>query len=446
MKKNQNKNKNVILLTIDSLRADHLHCMGYAKDITPILDGLANDGILFKNAFSNAPYTPYSIPSFICSQIPPMRKRIKNTIGQVLKNNKYSTAAFNPNPMVFSDTFEGCNINYGFDVYDIMLNYRKRSNLIIKYIVTEFMRILRNKLNNKKYFYRNIYFIYNKLMKMFPTVLSTRGHQNIPTAKEINERAIKWINRQNDKFFLWLHYMDVHEPYAPVDYENNNELMYLITKYRDFPNMLSETEKKQLIELYDLKIKYTDNEIKNLIEKLKEKKCFDNTIIIITSDHGEAFDEHGALGHGNRFKVQLYDEYIHVPLIIYGIDKKGITIDWQVQLLDLAPTICKLLEIPVSPTFLGKSLFLKPEKGIVINSECDIAYRTKNYKLILQKSNDLNNELYNLKNDPQEKINIYNNSKNILKKLESEMISILKESYKKNQLLNIDLNRMGKKL
>ena len=126
MKKNVNNNRNIILISIDCLRADHLHCMGYKKNITPTIDHLAKNGILFKYAFSNAPYTPYSIPSFIASKIPPLHGNIKQTIAMVLKNYGYRTASFNPNPIIFSELFEGCNITNGFDIYDIMLNYKMR--------------------------------------------------------------------------------------------------------------------------------------------------------------------------------------------------------------------------------------------------------------------------------------------------------------------------------
>ena len=76
--------------------------------------------------------------------------------------------------------------------------------------------------------------------------------------------------------------------------------MYLITKYRDFPNMLTEKEREKIINLYDLEIKYTDKAINDLLNKLKEENCLENSIIIISSDHGEAFGEHGAFGHGDK--------------------------------------------------------------------------------------------------------------------------------------------------
>jgi len=436
MKSKKKCEKNIILITIDSLRADHLHCMGYKKSITPTIDKLANDGLLFTNAISNAPYTPYSVPSFICSNIPPLRGKIKHTIAYTLKNNGYATAAFNPNTIIFSDTFEGCNIYNGFDVFDFMLNCSKRFKLTLGFLRMELMKYFRIKFKEETIIFKSVYKLYDRLIWNFPTILSSNDYLYIPNAESINKKAISWIKDRKNKFFLWLHYMDVHEPYAPIDDYDKKELLYLITKHRDFPNKLTSDEIEKLINLYDLKIRYTDKSIDKLLNKLKQGTLLENTIIIINSDHGEAFGEHGALGHGGQFRAQLYDEYIRVPLIIWGLKKKGI-IERQVQLLDIAPTICDIANIPIPHNFLGTSYFNKSNEGIIVISEFDIAYRTDNYKLIINKSNNnKENELYDLKNDPFERKNIYNNNK-LKEKIESDMISLLKIYKNKKRLIKI---------
>lgn len=124
--------KNIVFITIDCLRADHLHCMGYPKEISPTIDALAKNGVKFTNAFSNAPYTPYSVPSFITSRIPPIGKNVKETIASILKKNGYATAAFAPNPMVFGfDITQGENITRGFDVFDMMLSCKQKYRLFM---------------------------------------------------------------------------------------------------------------------------------------------------------------------------------------------------------------------------------------------------------------------------------------------------------------------------
>ena len=438
MNKLSNKDKNVILITIDCLRADHIHCMGYNKNITPNIDKLATDGILFSNAFSNAPYTPYSIPSFIMSQLPPIKSGKKVTIAQALKNHGYSTAAFNPNPIILSDTFEGYDIRHGFDTYDIMLNSKMRCRLTVGFIRSRIMKYLKVRFAGKDKILSIIYHIYSKIIKTFPKLFLPKEHLIVPNAELINEEAISWIRNQKGKFFLWLHYMDVHEPYVPKDYDNQNELSYLITKYRDFPNMITEQEKEKIINLYDLEISYVDGEMGKLIKFLKEQNYLQNSILIITSDHGEEFSEHGAYGHGGKFRAQLYDESIHIPLIIFGLEESGTVIEKQVQLLDLSPTICEILKIPTPNSFFGKSLFNNCSNGIIVNSEYDIAYRTKNYKLIIRKNDGNSIELYNLKIDPYELNNIYTNDETF-KRLELEMMNII---YNYNNKLKLSKNNL----
>ena len=436
MNEPQTDKKNIILLTIDCLRADHLHCMGYQKNISPNLDTLGENGVIFTNAFSNGPYTPYSIPSFITSTMPPIEKKPQETIASYLKKNGYATAAFNPNPIVFSTTSGGGMINKGFDKFDLMLSAVKKYNLTIGAIRQYAMRDLRGFLGENNFIYKTIYLLYDLAIKNFSNIFCPKEHLLIPNAEQINQRALEWVKEQKSKFFLWIHYMDVHEPYTPPGYENEKEMLYLITKYRDFPNMLSKEEIKKLIDLYDLTIKYTDKEIQKFLQKLKELNKLENSIIIISADHGDAFAEHKVLGHGDKFlEGELYDELIHVPLIINGSEKKGTIIEKPVQLIDLAPTICELVNIPIPPVFFGKNMFTSNDKGIIINSAGPVAYRTREYKIIINKNKE--NELYDLKNDPGEKHNIYNINKKMKNILESEMINLLSYYNKKRKLLKV---------
>jgi len=406
------------------------------------LDKLAADGILFNTAIANAPYTPFSVPSFLTSTLPPIRKGNKKTITEVLKKHGYTTATFNPNPIILSSiAVPGSRLDKDFDYYDLMLSNMKRYGLVIEETRQVLMKYLRLGLNEKSTIYKIIYLLYDMAIKSFPTILSPKQHHYIPLAEDLNKHAINWVKNQKNKFFLWLHYMDVHEPYAPPNYENHKELMYLTAKYRDFPNMLTKNEIQKLINLYDLEIKYTDRALNVFIQELKKLNHYDNSIIIISADHGDAFGEHGTLGHGGKFRAQLYEEVIHVPLIISGLNKKGITIDRQVQLLGLAPTICELVNIQPPPHFFGKSFFDKiQEKGMIANSSACIAYRTKKYKFIINKIDNKEKELYDLENDPGEKKNIYYNNKKLGDRLESEMLNLLENEKKKRKLLDIKLN------
>jgi arylsulfatase A-like enzyme len=432
----ESNRKNIILLTVDCLRADHLHCLGYSHSNTPTLDKLAKNGILYTNAFANGPFTSYSIPSFLTSNLPPVPVQTA-TIAEILQQLGYATAAFVPNPIIFSKTCGGTRVNQGFDTYDMMLSSRNQYRLTIEFARMAMMKYLRRSIDESRGVSQLIYHIYDRLIQTFPTILCPKNQEYIPRADTINNRAINWIKKQQKPFFLWLHYMDVHEPYAPIDYENHREMLYLITKYRDFPNKLTAEEIQKLIVLYDREIQYTDKAINHLLKQLKSYGYFDNSIIIVSADHGDAFNEHGTLGHGGKFKAQLYDEFLHIPLILHGLDQKGIVVDHQIQLLDLAPTICELTGAPVPPNFFGTSFLCPTAQGMIARSVWYTAYRTNQYKLIIPREENKPNELYDLQEDPFEKNNIYDQKPTLSKQIEHNMITLLSEYKKKTDVLNI---------
>jgi len=450
--KNQSK-KNILLITVDCLRADHLGCMGNNKNLSPNIDELASNGIIFANAVSNGYNTLYSVPSFLTSTLPPFKETLGPSIAELLKKNGYVTATFNPNPVILmnlpNDVKLGkLRLDKGFDTFDIMLTGKSRASLIKDSFIRVPIKIFRVLFSKNEKGFNSIYFAYDKALKKWPNIFSSKIKTHLPIAKDINREAIKWLEKNKDnKFFLWLHYMDVHEPYAPPYYENKKEMLYLITKYRDFPNKLTDEEVNKLHRFYEEEIKYTDESIGKLTQELKKMSIYDNTIIIISADHGDAFREHGALGHGTNFVDQLYDEVLRVPLIIHGagkgIDKR------QVELLDLAPTICELLSIPIPFDFNGDSLFSSIEKGVISRSRDSISYRTLKYKLIVNTPEGAENELYDLESDPEEKINIYNDSKQLSSILESEMIITLRKSKMKQEKARIkkkigELSKKGK--
>ena len=443
--------KNIILITVDCLRADHLGCMGYKKNITPNIDALANDGILFTNAIANGYNTLYSVPSFLTSNLPPIEEISVPTIAEILKKYGYITAGFNPNPVIFMNLpgdvkLGSLKLEKGFDTFEIMLSSRSRFSLIRDSFIRLPLKIFRKLFNKNKEVFNSIYRVYDKALKVWPSIFSSNIKIHLPSAEDLNRVAIKWIKNSNEgKIFLWIHYMDVHEPYASPFCENKKEMLYLITKYRDFPSKLTEEEIKKLHGFYDDEIKYTDGFIGSLIKELIKMDCYDNTIIIISADHGDAFGGHGTLGHGNIFVDQLYDEILHVPLIIHGAGKK--IVERQVQLLDLAPTICELIDIPIPHSFEGDSLFALKSKGVISSSKHAISYRTEEYKLIINKSDDKENELYDLKSDPSEKKNIYQECRQISNKLESNMITTLKNLKMKREKIRIKtkINKLSKK-
>lgn len=433
--------KNIILITVDCLRADHLGCMGYKKNLTPMIDKLAKEGILFENAISNGYNTLYSVPSFLTSTLPPFKGIMGCSIAEIFKKNQYKTATFNPNPVILmnlpNDVKLGkLRLDKGFDTFDVMLTGKNIAGIMKDSLFHIPIKSSRAIFKNKNGIINSIYKIYNIALKKWPSIFSSKIINYLPNAEDLNKTALDWVreNKENN-FFLWIHYMDVHEPYASPYYENKKELLYLITKYRDFPNKLTNKEIEKLHGFYEDEIKFTDKAIGAFVEQLKQMNCYENSIIILSADHGDSFNEHGALGHGTYFVDQLYDEILHVPLIIHGLGKERI--DRQVELLDLAPTICEILDIQKPSDFEGISLFEKTNKGVISRSRFSISYRMLDYKLIVHFKDDMENELYDLKNDPEEKNNIYNYNKDISHRLESEMISTLKNKKSKHEKTRI---------
>ncbi len=378
---------NFILITIDTLRADHLSCYGYKRFATPNIDSLAKNGILFKYAYTQIPLTVPSHASIMTSLYPETHGIKENdcslddsfvTLAEVLKKNKYNT-------MAIVSTFclrKEWGLNQGFDSY-----------------------------------------------------LDVSEYQEI--ARRVTRLARKHIKDLKSPFFVWLHYFDPHASYMPPrryqkSYEKITPLeMRELEKKRN--KIVSEGGKparkdlRKLIALYDSEIRYVDNEIGklyNLIEKLGLRK---NTYIIITGDHGEGLEHDYYFDHGDR----LYEELLRVPLIILGpknkIPKSKI-INNSVRLIDLMPTSLDLLKIKYEINdFQGVSLLPMIEKNSSIDlkvyselvfreffpqAKSDmISLRDGEWKLIVctdknRRIKENSSELYNIAKDPAETINL----------------------------------------
>ena len=267
---------------------------------------------------------------------------------------------------------------------------------------------------------------------------------NVPfeRAELLNRKAIAWLKEQKEHFFVWLHYMDVHRPYKPPRKFQFNpkqlsslEMSNLNSKMRVKPEEMKEEDIRDIIDLYDGEIRYNDYAIKSLLEEMREMGILDDTVLIITADHGEEFGEHGDFAHHH---AKLYEELIRVPLIIANSESKNIKIDEQVSLIDVAPTILDLLDIPASESFQGRSLVpvIKGEKksaGVITEAfgkgKRNVSYRTKEWKYILNEA-DAKRELYNLREDPGEKRNLYGEEKERVKEFELKIKEHVSEQRK----------------
>jgi len=401
---------NIILVTLDALRPDHLGCYGYPRNTSPNIDKLAGEGIIFDNAISHSTHTAPAMTS-ILTGLYPDRARVFEfgdkifgkdfTLSCLLKNNGYATAFFSSHVSIAS--IKG--FDDSFDTFYSIWTFRQDKN--------------------------------NKSLKV----------------TEINNRITQWLKlNRNKKFFLWVHYLEPHYPMnPPVHYKNmfagnysaNAAIRVPVSKdpafgFGGIPLMLAETngyrqDLNYYINLYDAAIRYADDCIGDLIDELKNLGLDRKTIVIISSDHGESLGEHGEyFTHG----FNLYDELIKVPLVVRfcSFEPASKRIDTQVGLVDLMPTILELTGTKEPLGIEGRSLM----PSIRGDSSCSdryllgftatnkLAVRTNNWKLIYDQ-NSKQYELYDLKNDPQELNNLVFKEREQFKLLKNKLDSRLKQ-------------------
>jgi arylsulfatase A-like enzyme/Tfp pilus assembly protein PilF len=360
---NQARDLNVLLITLDTVRADHLSSYTPKKSgsrgaKTPHLDALAAGGVRFAHATAQVPLT---LPSHACmlTGAYPAVHQLRDMGGFVLdpkcptlatlaKDGGLLTAAF-VSSKALSRHF---GLLRGFDIYDDQMPFQNEEG-----------------------------------NRIFPERRAT----------VTTDHALDWLRQQGrQRFFLWVHFYDPHEPYEPPEPYK--------TMYSDDP--------------YSGEIAYSDEQVGRIIDFLDQSELREQTLIVVISDHGEGLDDHGEATHG----VFIYDDTLHVPLILSGPRvPAGRVIQEQVRSVDLLPTVAEFLGLPASPVAQGVSLWPLIEHGKpVAGRNAGYAYietlypktfmnwselrgmRTDRWKFILAPRP----ELYDLENDPAEKQNV----------------------------------------
>jgi arylsulfatase A-like enzyme len=386
---------NVILITIDTLRADHLGSYGYGRNTSPEIDKLAREGILFENAYSQAPWTYPSVSSIHTSLYPSQIGQFSSvlvlnesllTLAEYMKNNFYETIA------VVSNTYvsKGWGFSQGFDTF------------------------------NQEY-------------------LSNPGDV---TSRLVTDKAVGYLKKYGDKpFFLWIHYMDphaiyIHHPEYGYRDEKLNEIQgdLIESNLNKIKETLSPSAIQYVIDTYDEEISFMDDNVGRLIDSIKELGLDKNTVIILTADHGEEFKERAGFGHASS----LYNELIHVPLIIYDPSEKtsgGKRVIKNVEVRNIAKTITDSCRLEDSP-FGGKSLIRIAEDGssdeTIYSQQSDASGNSLhkkaaiagNWKLI-ENMDRGTFELYSLGKDPREKTNQFSSDKIETEKVRKMLLSAL---------------------
>jgi len=285
---------NLLIITIDTTRADRIGAYGCVDIETPSIDGLAERGVLFSRAYSPVPLTLPSHSSIMTGLYPPGHGVRNNgnyrlpvgikTMAEVFSEAGYSTAAF-IGAFVLDSQF---GLDQGFHLYHDSFLEIDRETRSFEY--------------------------------------AERG------AGEVTELAVEWLSRTSDPFLLWVHYFDPHHPYnAPEAFRD---------RYPGDP--------------YLGEIAYTYHNIGLLLEALENRNKLENTLVVLTSDHGESLGEHQELSHG----IFLYEASMRIPLILVleGVLPSGHSVEGYVSLTDIFPTVCDIMGVIVPEEVHGRSL------------------------------------------------------------------------------------------
>lgn len=379
---------NIVVVLLDAARSDHFGYLGYARSTTPNIDALAARSLVFEQAYAQASGTATSIYSMFSSRYPVFEK-VPKLVGQnaILLNEEATTlmeamAPRHPHRLVLST------------------NPFVREYLGLTQGATKVIEDWR---------------------------INSRSNPGEPPriAERVTTPALTWmLEHAEDGFFAYLHYLEPHQPYHPPEpwlsrmartaaqpHLGQTETLAKLGKNKPHPRI-----RDAVIDLYDGNIAYVDSHVGILVDSLRAEHLLERTIIVLISDHGEAFWEHGGLGHGG----EPYEELIRVPFIIHvpGVPElQGRRIAEPVELVDLMPTLLEMMGIPIDELDLvGKSLVDimlagrgDPERLVHARSNRTdrpaYALREGRWKWILHLE-DERQELYDLIEDPGEQFDL----------------------------------------
>ncbi len=369
---------NLLIISLDTTRADRIGAYGYSGARTPHVDDLANHGIRFSDCYSPVPLTLPAHSSLFTGRYP-LGHRVRDngtfllsdgeiTLAEVMKSEGYDTFAVVASFVLMAKF----GLNQGFSVYDDSLDAKE---------------LLRN-------FYSEI------------------------SADVVYAKFEEWFRkRENKKFFAWVHFYDPHLPYDPPE------------EYR--------TGKNRLEDLYDGELAFADFYVGKIIGELEARNRLDDTLIVIVGDHGEAFGEHQEYGHS----VFCYEENLRVPLIFANprLFPEGFVVEERVSLIDIMPSLCEIYGLQTPPpvqgiSFTGKldgtkergerSFYIESMYGKETLGWAPLAGIIDGpYKYISLPEP----ELYNLEEDKSEKNNLFQAKKGVARVLDEKLKELMLE-------------------
>ncbi len=391
---------NVVLITLDTVRADRFGCFGNGNGLTPRFDALAEEGIRFSHASSSAAVTPVSHAS-IMTGLYPFQHGVRvlyaasgyrldpgiPTLATMLRENGWNTGAF----LSAFPVSEHFGFDHGFDSFDNGIDVDPEGAM-----------------QRQGEWYR------------------WNMNANQRRSDVTTDKALEWLEKAKKPFFLWIHYWDAHDSALTPPRE--------WVEKRVVPSRSRDDVRR---ELYDAEVAYVDSQFGRLVDDLKRKKLYENTIFVVVADHGEGLGDHGWWSH----RI-LYEEQIRVPLIlkIPGAPT-GVTEKALVRTIDIVPTLLERLDIEPEGELAGRSLRPLWEEGgedeprmayadqinlfdsnaamVKKRPNDDLVYSASDgtWKLIYRPRHPDANELYNLDDDPGEMVNLYDNEPEQAKRL-----------------------------
>ncbi len=439
---------NLILITVDCLRADHLGCYGYPRPTSPSIDRLGGESWLFERPVVAGTPTYYSFPAIMASRYPLSLGRNavglapgEATLASRLREAGYDTAAW-----IAGNPYLSRRDRYheGFDRVEDFLAASRREPLAgevrrslgrSKEVLKTLLRRALGSGRTGTYLYQEVLFRHWYLRGR-RRVREMAESRQYPAADAVVEPALSWLERHAaEPFFLWLHLMDPHHPYYPpeeaLDLLGRSDLdvdrahwLNALWSREEVPRRRLERHRRDVVALYDAGIRWVDRQVGELVSRLRSTGLWDRTLFALTGDHGEEFLEHGGRYH---YPLRLSSELVRVPLLIHSPGGGPDRVRWGrgrvpgiFSLIDLAPTLLAMLGIDSPPSFMGASRWRGDgfEPGTHAVTECVYdrrqpwaerdrdgarlaAVESGGYRLVVNFATGVE-ELYDLADDPGE--------------------------------------------
>jgi len=437
------KRSSLILVTVDCLRSDRIGFRGYLHPVTPFLDSLAKTSIVVSDAIVAGAPTYFSLPAIVASRYPLAMGREmlgiapqEPTIATAMQGSGYATGAFLAGNPYLSPRF---GYDQGFDEFHDFLDSRLSGvstlpsppgNSTFSKLNRE-LEAMARRTTLTAAAYHELYFRYCQWRSATEDI-SLDQLRRYPAADVLVSKACSWLNGLRDRpFFLWIHLMDPHHPYYPpqealsslgISKMSATRARFLNSSWNrgDIGPRRLQRYRAEILSLYDAGVHWVDNQLSRLMETLRRLHRWDETVFVVTADHGEEFLEHGDRYHS---PTSLPEELIHVPLLVRVPGLSAATISSGLfSLIHLAPTLLEAVGAEVPASFQGRSHWgqiasgnIPSEPAIVeCTEESDnaprnsdrtrprlMAVRDGNLKLLIRFS-DQTDHLYDLENDPGE--------------------------------------------